>query len=78
MSITRSATCLLCSLGLLTTLSGESDSISLGDTLSMPADQINTVMRQSAMPDLGKGRLARILTRYYNEGLGGAENWDQI
>lgn len=78
MRIIRLATYLLCSLGLFTTLSGESDSISLGDTLSMPADQINTIMRQSAMPDLGKGRLARILARYYNEGLGGAENWDQI
>ncbi|MBL6919080.1 MAG: hypothetical protein ISR41_01080 [Puniceicoccaceae bacterium] len=78
MNITRSATYLLCSLGLFATLSGESDPISLGDTLSMPTDQINTIIRQSAMPDLGEGRLARILTRYYKTSFGGAEKWDQI
>lgn len=78
MNITHSAPYLICSLGLFATLAGESDSLSLGDTLSMPTDQINTIMRQSAMPDLGEGRLSRILTRYYNESLGGAENWDEI
>tara|TARA_E500000178_G_scaffold192611_1_gene190596 strand:+ start:468 stop:1280 length:813 start_codon:yes stop_codon:yes gene_type:complete len=78
MNITHSATYLLCSLGFFVTLLGESDSISLGNTLSMPTDQINTIMRQSAMPDLGEGRLSRILTRYYNESLGGAEKWDEI
>jgi hypothetical protein len=30
------------------------------------------------MPELGEGRLAKILTRYYIKGLGGAEKWDQI
>ena len=66
------------SLGLFATFSGGSDSKALGDTLSMPIEQTNAFIRQSAMPELGKGRLARILTRYYNDGLGGAEQWDQI
>ena len=78
MNIIRFAPYLLFSLGACATLSGENDSISLGDTLSMPTDQINTIMRQSAMPELGEGRLARILTRYYKTGFGGAENWEQI
>ena len=63
--------------GLFATLSGEGDSKALGDTLTVPTEQINSIM-QSPMPDLGKGRLARILTRYYNDGLGGAEQWNQI
>ena len=78
MTLKRSICCLITSLGLFATLSGESDSKALGDTLTMPTEQTNAIIQQSPMPDLGKGRLARILTRYYNDGLGGAEQWDQI
>lgn len=49
-----------------------------GDTLELPAGQISVLLRQTPMPDLGKGRLAKIMTRYYREGLGGAENWEKI
>lgn len=49
-----------------------------GDTLERPADQVTGLLRRTPMPDLGKGRLAKIMTRYYREGLGGAENWDKI
>lgn len=31
-----------------------------------------------AMPELDSSQIGRILTRYYNEGLGGVENWDQV
>ena len=78
MTLKRSIFCLITLLGLFATLSGESDSKALGDTLTMPTEQTNVIIQQSSMPDLGKGRLARILTRYYNDGLGGAEQWDQI
>ena len=78
MSLKKLIYCLITSLGLFAMLSGKSDSKALGDTLSMPIEQTNAFIRQSAMPELGKGRLARILTRYYNDGLGGAEQWDQI
>ena len=30
------------------------------------------------MPDLGKGDSQGVLTRYYNDGLEGAEQWNQI
>jgi hypothetical protein len=49
-----------------------------GDRLKMPADQITVVLRQTPMPELGEGRLAKILTRYYQEGLGGPEHWEKI
>ncbi|MDQ8194370.1 hypothetical protein QEH59_08030 [Coraliomargarita sp. SDUM461004] len=48
-----------------------------GDTLLMPA-QLSEALRVAAMPELQNGRLAKILTRYYKEGLGGAEAWSQI
>ena len=77
MRFKRSIYCLITSLGLCATLTSESELKAMGDTLSMPTEQINYIM-QSPMPDVGKGRLARILTRYYNDCLGGAEQWDQI
>ena len=77
MALKMSIYCLITSFGLFATLSGKSDLKELGDMLNMPTEQINSIM-QSPMPDLGKVRLARILARYYNDGLGGAEQWDQI
>lgn len=49
-----------------------------GSRLNIDPEEITAIMRNTAMPDVGKGRLAKILSRYYNEGLGGAENWEQI
>lgn len=63
---------------LCSVLSATDERESGGDTLQMPADQITVILRQTPMPDLGAGRLAKILARYYIEGLGGAENWNQI
>jgi len=49
-----------------------------GDRLMLPEDQVTVILRQTPMPDLGEGRLAKILNRYYHDGLGGSENWDKI
>ena len=50
----------------------------VGDTLALPTDQITSSLRQTAMPELSEGRLARTLTRYYHEALGGPDQWDGI
>lgn len=65
-------------LGLLALLSGAESIEPSGDTLQMPAGAITVDIREAPMPELGEGRLAKILTRYYRDGLGGAENWDQV
>ena len=49
-----------------------------GNQLQIKEDEINILDRQIAMPELGEGRLAKILMRYYKEGLGGPEGWDKI
>lgn len=36
------------------------------------------VLSDSAMPELYDSKLGKILTRYYNEGLGGIEQWAQV
>ncbi|WPJ94073.1 hypothetical protein SH580_11575 [Coraliomargarita algicola] len=46
--------------------------------LQVPADQITATTRETAMPDLGEGKLAKIIQRYYEEGLGGKSVWEQI
>jgi len=78
MTLKRPIFCLVGALGWCAALLAADDQVSEGDTLQMPDDQINVIIRQIPMPELGQGRLAKILTRYYVEGLGGAENWDQI
>ena len=78
MTLKRSTCCLLCSLALCATFASERASKALGDTLRMPTDQIDVTMQESPMPDLGEGRLAKILSHYYIKGLGGPEKWDQI
>jgi hypothetical protein len=35
-------------------------------------------MRQTSMPELGEGRLSKILSRYYIEGLGGDKKWGVV
>lgn len=49
-----------------------------GKVLTLPEEEMNVVLRKTAMPELGDSRIADILSRYYRDGLGGAENWDKI
>ncbi|MEN8663119.1 MAG: hypothetical protein ABF330_11585 [Lentimonas sp.] len=39
---------------------------------------MNVLIRQTPMPEMGESRLEKILTRYYEQGLGGLENWEKI
>lgn len=48
------------------------------DTLTYVEEEMNVVLRQTPMPELGQTKLEKILTRYYLEGLGGPEHWDEI
>jgi hypothetical protein len=48
------------------------------EILDSNRDQMNTVVRQTAMPELDDTRLGKILERYYSQGLGGSENWSKI
>lgn len=48
------------------------------NVLTVEASQLTDAMRATAMPQLDNSRVGGILNRYYNEGLGGAENWEQI
>jgi hypothetical protein len=68
---------LLCTI-LLTSVFATSGKANSGNILQLPAGQQELTLRQMAMPELGQGRLAKILTRYYQEGLGGPENWERI
>jgi len=74
----RNLFCLVGTFGLCATLSAGDERLADGDRLQLPATEITASVRGSPMPYLGTGRLANILTRYYIEGLGGAENWDLI
>ncbi len=78
MKFNRNIFYLTCALSLCATQLGAEKQNVTGDVLEMPADQITVILRQTAMPELGEGRLAKILTRYYTEGLGGQENWEKI
>lgn len=49
-----------------------------GVKLKTPEGGVTEILLQTAMPELGDGRLAMILTRYYHEGLGGPEHWETI
>lgn len=42
------------------------------------ASDVSVLLRQTAMPEMGGDRLGTILNRYYQEGLGGAEHWEQV
>ena len=63
-------------LGLGATMS--SGSLKTSDTQLSHAKEMNLVLRQTAIPELGSGRLDRIINRYYQKCLGGADNWQQI
>jgi hypothetical protein len=49
-----------------------------GMLLAPPPGEMNVTIRKTAMPELGNNRVAKILNRYYREGLGGEENWEKI
>lgn len=46
--------------------------------LNLSEDLLTPTLRETAMPSVGEGRLARILKRYYEDALGGPENWAYI
>ncbi|MGZ0656821.1 hypothetical protein ACWPKO_05780 [Coraliomargarita sp. W4R53] len=78
MNFKRHLSCIVGTLGLCAILSAADERKGVGDTLRVPADQITATLRLAPMPDLGEGHLAKILRRYYDDGLGGSSNWDQI
>jgi outer membrane lipoprotein-sorting protein len=47
------------------------------EILQVPAD-VSSILREQAMPKFGDSNLEKILSRYYMQGLGGAEVWSQI
>lgn len=49
-----------------------------GEVLSLPPGEVDAILRKTAMPVLGEGRIEEILSRYYHRGLGGPENWNKI
>lgn len=46
--------------------------------LLLPEEEMDVILRKTAMPELGDSRIEKILGRYYRDGLGGAENWAKI
>ena len=70
--------CLTAAFALCSVLVAVDETENADNTLKITEDQITMILRQTAMPELGEGRLARILTSYYIEGLGGADRWSQI
>lgn len=48
------------------------------EVLEFNEEEMNVIIRQTAMPELDNSRLGKILTRYYLEGLGGSESWSKI
>lgn len=49
-----------------------------GDRLDRSEESLTPTLRQTAMPQLGDGRLAKILNHYYEDALGGREKWADI
>lgn len=49
-----------------------------GKVLNIAPDKLNVNLRNTAMPELGETRIEKILKRYYEQGLGGAENWEKV
>lgn len=71
---------LFCTLGPLTlsVSPAADDGGKVGETLPIKENRNSGTTRQTAMPELEGGRLAKILTNYYVKGLGGPENWAKI
>jgi len=65
-------------LGLALLISSFSAKVEPATTLEATREEQAATLRQTAMPEMGVDRLGAILTRYYNEGFGGADNWEKI
>ncbi len=46
--------------------------------LDATGDEVTVILRQTAMPEMSQDRLGSILTRCYNKGLGGPDNWEKV
>ncbi|MFO8026336.1 MAG: hypothetical protein R6U56_01560 [Opitutales bacterium] len=46
--------------------------------LPVSSENMPRAIRETAMPELGETRIERILSRYYEDGLGGPENWEKV
>lgn len=61
---------------LIATTSAESQASA--DSASLAGSAATPGAADKPMPELGEGRLARLLSRYYAKGLGGLESWQRL
>jgi outer membrane lipoprotein-sorting protein len=78
MSYLHKAFLLIGTFGLCATLSAVDLSSSEGNSLQLPQGKTELALNQLAIPELGEGRLSKILTRFYTESFGGPEGWDAV
>lgn len=78
MNFKRNLCGLFCAVSSCALLFGASHLNAEDRVLGVPVEQIDAQLRESPMPELGEGRLAKILQRYYQDGLGGFENWSKV
>lgn len=48
------------------------------NVLSTSSDKVDVILRRTAMPELGETRIEKILSRYYEKGLGGPDGWGKV
>jgi hypothetical protein len=65
-------------LGLAFLISSVSAKVAPAITLDATGDEITVILRQTAMPKMSQDRLGSILTRCYNVGFGGPDNWEKL
>ena len=65
-------------LGLAVLISSVSAKNAKAITLDAVEDEVAVILRQTAMPKMGLDRLGSILTRCYNVGFGGPDNWAKV
>jgi hypothetical protein len=65
-------------LGLAVLISSLSAKDAKAITLDAVEDEVAVILRQTATPEMGLDRLGSILTRCYNVGFGGPDNWAKI
>jgi hypothetical protein len=78
MNFKRNICGLFCAVGSCAIFFGTSSLSAESSVLGIPVEQIDAQLRETPMPELGEGRLAKILERYYLDGLGGIENWSKV
>ena len=69
---------LLLSLGFFAALQAENQQYDPQNRLLPENYERSRVLSDSAMPELYDSKLGKLLMRYYNEGLGGIEQWAQV